>query len=321
MGFLDFLKKPTQQPLPAPAISLPQQDITKVIPPQKEILSSQDFSMLTKNEHYDEPTPVVHYDDELPLPPPPGAPIVKINVKIDDKESSISKRQTPQQKNVSSQENAPLQKNDSSTKPEDPVPTAVMLAGPLHREKIPEELENDDDYEAVPLPPVNPKDPGFLDSAAADFANPKSQTKIVEVDVPELITLPDFTEEDLSVLEQPPERVLEEEPPQLERRKEVQTIASSANVIARPKEGDMLPVGEMANLEELEPSRFISSRSYFTMFDDYKGIRRSLREGDEMLKEALLRHEQLDQQHKRVALDMNTVQENLIKIDEALFED
>jgi septal ring factor EnvC (AmiA/AmiB activator) len=74
-------------------------------------------------------------------------------------------------------------------------------------------------------------------------------------------------------------------------------------------------------LAELEPAKFFSSASYLLVLGENKAIRRSLRQSDDVIKDALASHETLEQQYKRVATDINTIQEQFIRIDSALFED
>lgn len=99
-------------------------------------------------------------------------------------------------------------------------------------------------------------------------------------------------------------------------------VPMPANAVAMPKgETVTLPVGIQVDAEDLVPAKFVSSHEYFGMKSDIKAMRRSLRVSDDQLKDGVLRHEQLDQQYRRVALDMNNIQDQLMKIDRALFEE
>jgi hypothetical protein len=68
-------------------------------------------------------------------------------------------------------------------------------------------------------------------------------------------------------------------------------------------------------------TKFISSDTYLDVIAELRDIRKTLRQGDDVVKDAVLRHEQLDAQYKRAATEINAVQEQLIVIDTALFEE
>jgi hypothetical protein len=99
------------------------------------------------------------------------------------------------------------------------------------------------------------------------------------------------------------------------------SVAAPANAIALPPDDILLPTGEEVEIAHLEPAKFLSSASYLMVIAESKQIRRSLRQSDDVVKEALGCHEQLEQHYKRVASDMNAVQEQFIRIDSALFDD
>lgn len=154
------------------------------------------------------------------------------------------------------------------------------------------------------------------------------------------IDIPDFTDEELASLDKIAGPAVAQQPePSLfnvtsvngpsrsanatvRLQSEESMVPEPANAVAMPKgETVMLPVGIQVDAEDLVPAKFVSSHEYFSMKSDIKAMRRSLRVSDDQLKDGVLRHEQLDVQYKRVALDMNTIQDQLMKIDRALFEE
>ncbi len=174
-----------------------------------------------------------------------------------------------------------------------------------------------------PALPVRPPQeqtvpPAVLEPAKTESTPPVTTSETNPKD-PSAIELPDFTDEDLAALEpklkpaKPTVKLVTEEP----------VVPRPANAIAMPHD-DLPPIelatGERIDEARLEPAKFLSSDTYFTINADIKAARKILRQNDDAIKEATLRHEQLDQQYKRVASDMHAVQEHLMKIDEALFE-
>jgi hypothetical protein len=208
---------------------------------------------------------------------------------------------------------------------------------------------HDDGPDSIPVPPSAEMD--FLQSAANTLTPTKDEVLTVEPRQPEppkpeppkqeapplpSLDLPDFSDEDLAALEQQttshwampppkpelpkPEPVKMWEPPKIEIKTEEPLLPPPVNAVAVPEEEVKLPTGEATQFTKLEPAKFISSNSYFMILAENKAIRRSIRISDDIIKDAMLRHEQLDLQHKRVAADINAVQELFIKIDGALFE-
>jgi hypothetical protein len=127
--------------------------------------------------------------------------------------------------------------------------------------------------------------------------------------------LPDFTADDLSVLA--------EQKPTPTATKSVPLPAPApkeAVDFAAPQRTEQpAPATQEITAPELPEEQFLSSHSYFGISADIKQMRKTLRMNDDTIKEAILRHEQLDQLTRRVALDTNNIQEQLIKIDESLF--
>lgn len=197
------------------------------------------------------------------------------------------------------------------------------MAGEIQNPDPAPPMHDDNDFDKVPIPPENKQAPDFLDAAVSDFepkqwAVPEPQRSAAAAPPIQSIDLPDFTDEDLAALDAPlpPLPSL----PAVKLVHEESIVPAPANAIELPDDDIKLPTGEVVEPERLEAAKFISSTTYFTIIADIKGTRRSMRQSDESIKEAILRHEQLDQQYKRVATDMNAVQEHLIKIDGALFE-
>lgn len=315
MGFLDFLKK-TQTAPRADTTT----DMQTPLPPLDEDKLLQEM-IETKSKDK---------DIDLPLPPT-GKPDFLEAAAVDT---------TP--------EKEPIENPFGATSAKTSVPTATMLAGPLKRDPIPPALIEDADPEKIPLPPVSMQDPDFLTSAANDIAPPAKPKEPVEQKKPELpfekpetatievpiaaIDLPDFTDEEIAAVEQPKESVKEPvreqsawampEPtkPTIPETKPIIDKKDIANAIERQKE-DMLPPKETVIVEEPQPAKFLSSNSYFDIVAEIRATRKTLRQNDDLLKDATLRHEQLDAQHKRVAQDANAVQEQLMRVERALFEE
>jgi hypothetical protein len=216
---------------------------------------------------------------------------------------------------------------------------------------LPTSLHDDDGPDDVPVPPSAPTD--FLQSAANTLTPTKDEFLAVDpikMEAPKQapplpsLDLPDFSDDDLAALETqspdshwavpPPEpKAPEPKPvpapswqppvwnaPKMEIKTEEPLLPPPVNAVAVPEEEIKLPTGEETTLTRLEPAKFLSSTSYFMILAENKAIRRAIRQSDDIIKDAMLRHEQLDLQHKRVAADMNAVQELFIKIDGALFE-
>jgi len=202
------------------------------------------------------------------------------------------------------------------------------------------------------------KDPDFLDSAAKDLTLPPIQPIITPMmptarAAPQKIELPDFTDDELAAanaqqttpqkeqnstkesiapwspaapatsIKTPELPALEPMPSSMTVRIKTQEplMPAPANAIARPREEMMLPTGELLEMDEIVPAKFLSSANYSMILTETKAIRKGLRQNDEAMKDATLRHEQLDAVHKRVAIDANGVQEALMRIDSVLFEE
>ena len=182
------------------------------------------------------------------------------------------------------------------------------MANPVRSNPIPPEL-TDDDFDHLSLPPEDANAPDFLDSAADDLKKPEPAppTQKSQIALP---PLPDFSEEDIALLEQPVPMPVPELPP-LPSPNATVTLVEKVPIAPLPANAVEIPADDL---------KFLSSTSYFTIVSDIKATRKSLRQSDDVIKDATLRHEQLDQQYKRVAIDMNSIQEHFIKIDNALFE-
>ncbi len=191
-------------------------------------------------------------------------------------------------------------------------------------------------YEDVPLPPPAMQDPGF-EEATGDIPEPfddlpneptpqPDETAPVEpVEKPTVsdIELPDFTDDDFDMSEQekvpepveaPPELVPEEEP-------ESQPESLPELAEAEPEEPDNVPPMEYHKFGSLETAKFIGSDVCFNLEDDVKEVRKSLRAADNALLDALSYHEHGDEKLLKLATTVNDVQEGLIDLDAALFEE
>jgi hypothetical protein len=95
--------------------------------------------------------------------------------------------------------------------------------------------------------------------------------------------------------------------------------AEPSDNITPPAEKPVIPTPQP--LPPPEKPRFISSAGYLDVIGHTRAVRKTLRQGDDTIKEALARSEQLDQLCQRVAADANAVQESLMRIDAALYEE
>jgi hypothetical protein len=316
MGFLEFLKK---QP-PAPALPAPSANVS---PPREQPLAPPQISNapITWDQSPDaQPAaplavPASPPDELPPLPPAQQPGDTAYN--IDD----IKKK---------------LGMDDALEKPMD-------------------------DLADVPLPPEPMKDSQMLDDASMEYRAEQSTPGTKSTDIMDQLNasldreiakskmapnadLPDFTDEELASLDvkppvPPPAAPLPPAPvvspfapqtptqssaspvPTMKMVSQEPAVAPPANAVAMPKDPVSLPVGITVEAEDLVPAKFVSSNDYFIIKNDIKAARKTLRQGDEQLKDSVLRHEQLDLQYRRVASDMNGIQEQLMHIDHALFEE
>ncbi len=98
-------------------------------------------------------------------------------------------------------------------------------------------------------------------------------------------------------------------------------VAIPANAIAMPKDTLKLPVGINMDPAEVVAAKFVSSDEYFVIKAELKAMRKTLRTNDDVLKDGILQHEQLDVLYKKVVADLNAFELNIMKIDNALFEE
>ncbi len=102
---------------------------------------------------------------------------------------------------------------------------------------------------------------------------------------------------------------------------EEEIVRAPANAVAMPKDTLTLPVGITVESEDLIPAKFISSADYFNIKLEIKALRKSLRSNDDITKDGVLRHEQLDVLYKKISQDFNNFENSIMKIDHALFEE
>jgi len=74
-------------------------------------------------------------------------------------------------------------------------------------------------------------------------------------------------------------------------------------------------------LQNMELGMFLSDVEYFTLSNDISDLRKSLRKNDVLVAAIIGQHEHADIQLKRIADNMNTIQERLLDIDGAIFEE
>lgn len=166
--------------------------------------------------------------------------------------------------------------------------------------------------DAPPAVPVKADLPDFSDDELASLERSMVPTLLTAKPVPDLPPLPE-----------PVSAPAPKSPPKTMRlESEEPVFPTPVNAVAMPKgEQITLPVGITIETQALLPSKFVSSDDYFIMKNDMRAMRKTLRASDDQLKDGVLRHEQLDAQYRRVALDMNNIQDQLMKIDSALFEE
>jgi hypothetical protein len=196
------------------------------------------------------------------------------------------------------------------------TPTAAPAITPFERKPEPyQDLQWAPVSAPAPAPEhVNPQAiPDFSDEdmlMLEELARPRARQDIeLEVVAPPRSAPPKL---DLKKVE--PEPVREEPQPEPEPEPEPPKPQPLPEVPQQP----VLP---MQKKPTLVPTKFLSSEIYATILGDSRGIRRSLRQSDEGLKDTVSRHDQLDQLLKRAANDINLIQENLIRIDTELFEE
>ena len=253
-----------------------------------------------------------------PITPPAAAP-PPLNIPDTFYEPPVPIPSPTDTPSFSGQQDPSIWASDTSAPPAAPPAKSAFLDSPDINEAI-----------KAASPPAPP-------ASAAETVGPAVVSNTPASAPTSASELPDFSDEEIAELEwilaprsakQPApakpasiDRPLPVLSPTVKVTTETQVVAAPANAVAIPSDALVLPTGEETTVAELESAKFISSQSYFAILAETKAIRRNLRQNDEVIKEATLRHEQLDQQCKRVAADTNALQESLIKIDEALFED
>lgn len=159
--------------------------------------------------------------------------------------------------------------------------------------------------------------------------------------------LPDFNDEDIMALERSisatkkslPVRAQESETPSpIEKDhqmikyapRETQTKNPVAQMVQRREAPELPPMAHKSSAHEASPlhpsisiekAMFMSADEYSVVSEEIKALRKTLRRNDDTLREAQLRHEQADEQMARAASDTNSLQERLMSLDKALFEE
>lgn len=166
---------------------------------------------------------------------------------------------------------------------------------------------------------------------------PKELPSDIPKDVPKTpLELPDFTDEDFAQLE----RTLEPLPPVPapayspkaapsgegapvpKEEPKVDWNADTAPVpLASETPAPPLPPAAAQPFGRLAPAMFISGEEYLAIADGIKGVRRDLRKNDDLLREIAGRHAQADEQLERAASDIADIQERLMALDGALFQE
>lgn len=300
MGFLDFLKK--DKGVPPVAIS-PRQDVdleevkrkiglTDVPPPPGAMLS---------------------VDDDVPMPPP--------SMQDPDFLQSASDSLGPskdEQLSMGAYTAAPVPAQASA-----PASVSIPLTSTTRQSAAPEQPM---EIIAPPIPPpvrapqsAKPLDlPDFSDEDFAVLQPPaQKQQATTSVSAPASSPAPVQKPEVVSAWAQPAKTEMRPET-KTERydlpRAPAQVAEPSARSTVAP------PPGSLA-FGTLRPAMFLSSDSYFAITSDVAQVRRVLRQNDDVLREAELQHEKGDEQLQRLAAEMNAVQESLLKLDAALFEE
>jgi hypothetical protein len=228
---------------------------------------------------------------------------------------------------------APLLPSDSFSAParqnpfvEPPLPPPALEERTVPKVEIAQPFAQET---AVPMPTQKPAAQQSAEPVVQQKAEPAAQQKPDHFD----LDIPDFTDDDLAVLKAPhvmPPALSAADLPRVEMPKARSDAALAEVPAGEPANAAALPSGELSgDLPSAdapvdvapEPAKFVTANSYLMILGENKAIRRLLRQSDDVIKESLLCHEQLEQQFKRVASDVNSVQEQFIKIDSALFED
>lgn len=210
-----------------------------------------------------------------------------------------------------------------------PEPPGVPPPGPPKQDAPPEPPQNlsardspaADEPDLPPEPPENLREPDFLQDAADDMKKPD---------------LPDFSDEEIAALEKPaaehepwkppkqpaspPKPVPPPMPASPPKRAPVDAPKERREEPS-PEPQRVAPPKGHAAFRSLEPARFLSSDTYFAIQADMRKVRKTLRDSDNLLKDALSDHEKGDEQLERFAAEVNSIQESFIGLDEALFEE
>ncbi len=307
VAFLDFLKKSHAQ-VPAPDVDLAavEQKIRGVGP---ESTFSPDAPAT--------PPPVP--DDEIPLPP---SNMIDPEFKPEPSEGASPVSPAPVEESPS----PPAQESKPTAEATGTVGTTEAVdAGEQVRDAEPaqeargEPAREESRGEQVPQWPAEPvaPDQGEEPAGQARADEPVQEEHLAE--------LPDFSEEDLAALESVPEyRPVGhpvEEPPAEERPVAEQATDELPAGGQDEKVEAPLPPSPQGTFENLDEGMFLSSDDHFALLDDISSLRKSLRHADESIAKVTSGHDQMDVQLRRIAESMNTIQERLIEIDGALFEE
>jgi hypothetical protein len=196
-----------------------------------------------------------------------------------------------------------------------PLPAPEPVPEPIPEPVAPKEPEKTEPkmLELGPLKQEPMNWTSFQDSPPA----PKSEAKPEKAPEPKVepkpapIDLPDFTDEEIESLDAPAPEIIAPVIP-----KTSTALPELPNLPVTISMPTMPALQEPLNGD----GKFLSSESYLAVAGQVRNIRKDIRHNDETIKDALVLHEQIDQQIKRVAADTNSVQELLMKIEGSLFE-
>jgi hypothetical protein len=149
----------------------------------------------------------------------------------------------------------------------------------------------------------------------------------------ESLDLPDFTDEEMEAADEAP--IIPVAPVKAPVMAPEPLVAPDYIELPVRKVEQPMPLPELPELPSLPQvsmprihtapenveTKYLSSESYLMITGHGKAIRRAIRQNDEAIKNAVIVHEQLDAQYRRIAADTNSVQELLMKIEGSLFEE
>jgi hypothetical protein len=185
--------------------------------------------------------------------------------------------------------------------------------------------------EIPPPMPMHEFTPPIAELEPPQAPEPQAPTPPVpeqfELPKQESLDLPDFTEEEVEAADEAPVAVKQPimAPEPLVAPDYIELRKAPVQAMALPELPELPSLPQVSAPMRIAPenveTKYLSSESYLMVTGHGKAIRRAIRQNDEAIKNAMLVHEQLDAQYRRIATDTNSVQELLMKIEGSLFEE